>query len=198
MNSSVLKSALRMSRVAASLVLLASGAVMAQSSVTLRAGPSTTTLPDGQAVPMWGYTCGDVLATPVPSVGATCTAMNGSTQSATTWQPPLIRATAGQSLTINLVNQLSFSDSTGAVSARIPTSLVIDGQLGGGLGADPQRVPSPEHAPMGTTWPGTPGPTDGTGPIFTPPGQAACGRSAPRWPPKARRPPGRRSRLVLR
>src|SRR5262245_32444654 len=90
MSSSVFQSTLRMSCVAASLLLLASGAAMAQSTVTLQAGPSTTNLPDGQSVPMWGYTCGDSLATPVPSVNATCTAMNGTAQSAASWQPPLI------------------------------------------------------------------------------------------------------------
>ncbi|HQR71125.1 MAG TPA: Ig-like domain-containing protein [Burkholderiaceae bacterium] len=166
MTSSVFKSALRVSQLAASLLLLASGAVMAQSSVTLTASPTTTTLPDGQTVPMWGYTCGTVSGT-----GVSCTAMNGSAQSATTWQPPLITVPAGQTLTINLTNSLSFA------GGQIPTSLVIDGQLGGGLGDDPSRVASPTHAPMGTTWPGTPGPNDGSGPLFTPPAQADRVRS---------------------
>src|SRR5262245_33475522 len=173
MSSSVLKSTLRMSSVAASLLLLASGAAMAQSTVTLRAGPSTTNLPDGQSVAMWGYTCGDSLPTPGPSVNATCTAAHGTAQPAATSQPPLITVPAGQ-LTINLINNLSFGTEAGQ---QIPTSLVIDGQLGGGLGVDPSRTPSPTHAPIGTTWPGTPGPTDGSGPIFTPPLQADRVRS---------------------
>ena len=73
-----------------------------------------------------------------------------------TWQPPLITVQAGTSLKINLVNKLSFQSGTVA----IPTSIVIVGQVGGGLGAAPVRVPSPAHAPYGTTWPGTLGATD--------------------------------------
>ena len=46
---------------------------IAQSAVTLAAGPTTTTLPDGQIVPMWGYSCGAV-----SGAGVSCTAMNGA------------------------------------------------------------------------------------------------------------------------
>ena len=60
MTSSVFKSTLRMSGLAASLLILASGAAMAQGTVTLTAKPTTTTLPDGQTVPMWGLFCNDV------------------------------------------------------------------------------------------------------------------------------------------
>ena len=58
-------------------------------------------------------------------------------------------------MTITLVNKLDF----GAAKQKIPTSLVIVGQLGGGLGATPARMPSPEHGTQGTTWPGTQGDT---------------------------------------
>src|SRR6266567_4120076 len=34
--------------------------------------------------------------------------------------------------------------------------------MGGGLGAAPSRTPSPVHAPQGTTWPGTLGPSNAT------------------------------------
>ena len=164
MTTSVLKSTLLKTVLSACVLILASGAALAQSSVTLTAKPTTTTLPDGKTVPMWGYTCGAV------STGVSCTALNGQPQSGGGWQPPLIVVPAG-TLAINLVNNLTFG------SAAIPTSLVIDGQLGGGLGVEPQRVPSPTHAPQGTTWPGTPG---GTGPgdtVFTPPAQADRVRS---------------------
>ena len=80
--------------------------------------------------------------------------MNGSPQTGATWQPPLIRVPANTPLTINLVNQLTFT------GADIPTSLVIVGQLGGGLGTDRATMPSPVHAPQGTTWPGTLGGID--------------------------------------
>ena len=145
-------------------LLLASGAAFGDSTVNLTAIATSTTLPDGQNVPMWGYTCGDSLpaASAVPSVGATCTSMTMSAsgvpqaQTGTSWQPPLITVPSGQTLTITLVNQLSFNGGANTV----PTSLVIVGQLGGGLGASPQRMPSPIHAPQGTTWPGTLGGID--------------------------------------
>jgi len=52
------KSVLKYAGLAASVLLLASGAAVAQ--VNLTAGPAIATLPDGTAVPMWGYTCGAV------------------------------------------------------------------------------------------------------------------------------------------
>ena len=104
---------------------------MADSTVTLTAEPKNTTLPDGQTVPMWGYTCGAFSGT-----GVSCTATNGSPQSSTLWQPPLITVPAGQQLKITLINKLDF----GADKQKIPTSLVIVGQLGGGLGATPARM----------------------------------------------------------
>jgi hypothetical protein len=86
---------------------------------------------------------------------------------------------SGTNLTINLTNNLDFG--TGA--QEVPTSIVIVGQLGGGLGSDPRAggtqrlLPLTQHAPQGTTWPGTLG---GTGPgdtVFTPPTQVARVRS---------------------
>ena len=127
---------LKTSIAASLLALLGSGAALAQSTVTLTAAPTTTTLPDGQAVPMWGYTCS------APSTGVSCTAMNGSAQVGTTWQPPLITVPGGQPLTITLINKLSFS---GSGTNTVPTSLVIVGQVGGGLGTVTERatMPSP-------------------------------------------------------
>src|SRR5512143_2052447 len=144
--------------------LLASGTALA-STVALTASPTTATLPDGQIIPMWGYTCGAV------SANATCTAANGVAQSGTGWQPPLITVPSGEALTITLSNQLSFATPGGATNA-VPTSLTIVGQIGGGLGAAPTRVPSPTHAPQGTTWPGTAGTTNPGDPVFVPPAQA--------------------------
>ena len=152
MNSKVSKPSLLKASIAAAVLLCASGVAMAQSAVTLTAGPATTILPDGQSVPMWGYTCSAPSGT-----GVSCTAANGLPQT-TGWQPPLITVPSGSPLTITLVNNLSFA--TGANT--IPTSLVIVGQLGGGLGDVAQRVtvPSPTHALQGTTWPGTLGGID--------------------------------------
>lgn len=120
-------------------------------SVTLTASPSTAVLPDGQSVPMWGYTCGTT-ATPA---GASCVALHPGAG----WSPVLITVpvAAGAttaSLTVNLTNNLP---------APVPTSLVIVGQIGGGLGAGGSYVQSPLHAgqsngttsvpAQGTTWP---------------------------------------------
>ena len=77
----------------------------------------------------------------------------------TTWQPPLITVPGGQPLTITLINKLSFS---GSGTNTVPTSLVIVGQVGGGLGTVTERatMPSPPHAAQGTSWPGTRGGID--------------------------------------
>ncbi len=57
MNSNVFKATLRMSRLATSLLLLRAVRRW-RKAVTLSVGSTTTTLPDGQTVPMWGYACG--------------------------------------------------------------------------------------------------------------------------------------------
>src|SRR6202163_4264544 len=132
-----LKSVLKTSVLAVAVLLLTAGASFAQS-VNLTAQPATATLPDGQVVPMWGYTC---TGTPVT---ATCAASNPN--AGTGWSPVVITVPPGN-LTINLTNSLSF----GANS--VPTSLMIVGQLGGGLGAAPIKTTSPTHAPQPVTWP---------------------------------------------
>ena len=48
--------------------------------VNLTAGPTTTTLPDGTTLPMWGYTCGAV----VTGATATCAPLAGSSSAAAT------------------------------------------------------------------------------------------------------------------
>jgi hypothetical protein len=71
------------------------------------------------------------------------------------WSPVVITVPYGTTggLKINLTNNLSFTPSltpTGATSTttvnNIPTSIVIVGQMGGGLGAAPTRTLSPSHA----------------------------------------------------
>src|SRR6185436_19262416 len=112
-------------------------------------------LPDGQGVPMWGYRC-NVTQPSQTTNPATCRALN--THAGTGWSPVLI--TVGQGpLTINLTNNLPTPP---AASAGIPTSLVIVGQLGGGLGSDGTSTDSPDHPRQGTTWPGTRGEASAT------------------------------------
>jgi hypothetical protein len=104
----------------------------------LTAAPSSVTLPDGNSVPMWGYTCGGTVG------GAGCAKLNPT---APGWSPVVITVTTGQNLTINLTNNLVF----GGVS--LPTSLTIVGQVGGGLGTGATSTASPTHAVQTLTWP---------------------------------------------
>src|SRR5579864_7653498 len=160
--------------------------------INLSAAPTTVTLPDGTTVPMWGYFCQPLAAGTTST--ATCAALNPNSVAQptavppvpATWSPVVITvpyvaaATGGSatSLTINLTNNLSFTPTTtGATANTIPTSIVIVGQLGGGLGTARTSTPSPDHtnAQGCVTWfiassaPGKPCTTDTSG--ATPPAQ---------------------------
>jgi len=140
-------------------VLLAGAAVaLGQQQVNLTAGTATATLPDGTAVPMWGYSCGSV----VTGSTATCASLNPA---AAGWSPVVITVPTGADLTINLTNSLP---------GAVPTSLVIVGQLGGGLGSTASSTPSPDHSnAQPLTWPiagTTPGNVPAVG-VGTPPAQ---------------------------
>jgi hypothetical protein len=126
-------------------LVLAGGASYAQQQINLTAGPATLALPDGSVVPMWGYGCGAV----VSGSTAACAKLNPL---ATGWSPVVITVPTGQDLTINLTNNLSF----GAAPNKVSTSLVIVGQLGGGLGDVTQRTTTapPDHTnAQPLTWP---------------------------------------------
>src|SRR5437016_1534417 len=135
-------------------ILLFGGVVAwGQQQVNLTAGPADITMPDGTVVHMWGYSCGAA----VTGATATCALLNPAAPVATTttpagWSPVVITVPTGQGLTINLTNSLSFLNGN-----TVPTSLVIVGQLGGGLGDTTQRTTtlSPDHsgAQAATTWP---------------------------------------------
>src|SRR5215469_9965292 len=157
--------ALLKSTLAASVLLLGGGAALAQQQVNLTAAASNAAMPDGTAVPMWGYSCG---AAPAGGSSATCSALNlavAAAQAAVAagtatpaqialaqaWSPVIITVPSGQDLTINLTNNLPVSP--GSTTGGIPTSLIIVGQVGGGLGSVRTTVPSPAHAPQGVTWP---------------------------------------------
>ncbi|MEA3108822.1 MAG: hypothetical protein QOI88_3427 [Gammaproteobacteria bacterium] len=149
---------------AALALLLTANASQAQT-VNLTAAPTSTTLPDGQSVPMWGYHCTDA-----GSNGATCAAANPAVQTAGTgWSPIVITvpyvgtATASSTnLTISLTNNLTFA------GGKIPTSLTIVGQLGGGLGGGGTTSVSPVHAGQGVTWPAADPTTTSTPPAQMP------------------------------
>src|SRR5256884_55256 len=168
MRSNNYKSVLKHAGLAVSVLLLGSGAAFAQQQVNLTAAPATATMPDGAAVPMWGYTCG-TLPTGTTST-ATCTALNKAVAAAAltttplvgVWSPVVITVPTGQTLQINLTNSLSFANGN-----TVPTSLVIVGQLGGGLGSNGSScvdaggvnhgatcTPSPDHTnAQPLTWP---------------------------------------------
>ena len=157
-----IKGMLRTSLLAGTALLSTAGlAHAAADSVTLTASRQSTLLPDGNSVPMWGWTCG-------AATGAICTATNGVAQTGgTIWQPPLITVPMGDSLTITVNNSLP-----------VPTSLVIVGQLPSGdtngLGNPTRETGRPAHPTQtATTW--TTVVTNQ--PAFTPPGQAARARS---------------------
>src|SRR5437762_6447471 len=154
MRSNNYKSVLKHAGLAVSVLLLASGAAFAQQQVNLTAAPATATMPDGTAVPMWGYTCD---ATQVAGTTASCTALNKAVAAAAltttplvgVWSPVVITVPTGQTLQINLTNSLSFANGN-----TVPTSLVIVGQLGGGLGTGATSTPSPDHSTaQPLTWP---------------------------------------------
>ena len=169
-------------------LLFAAAMGFGQQQVNLTAGPTTLPLPDGTVVPMWGYSCGALAS----GATATCAALNpnavttaasataGSVMNA--WSPVVITVPAASigatSLTISLTNSLSFTPTGGTTANTIPTSIVIVGQVGGGLGTLAQRTTtaSPDHsnAQGCVTWfiadptntpPGTPCPQTATSPV---------------------------------
>src|ERR1700756_2591192 len=83
-------------------ILLGAAAAFGQQQVNLTAGPTSVTLPDGSTVPMWGYSCGSVVSGSL----ATCAALNKGVAG---WSPVVITIPTGQTLQINLTNNLSFA-----------------------------------------------------------------------------------------
>src|SRR4051794_39833443 len=148
-----LKSTLKTAVQAVAVLFLGAGWAAGQQAVNLTAGPASISMPDGSSVPMWGYSCGD----PVPSSTATCARLNPA---AAGWSPVVITVPTGQNLTINLTNSLSF----GGGANKIPTSLTIVGQVGGGRGSARATTASPTHATQTLSWPAAGGAGDPTNP----------------------------------
>ena len=175
MRSIQCKAVLKKAIFAVGLLFMGATGASAQS-VDLTAGPTSITLPDGNVVPMWGYTCAatqpDAASATTPVAKCSLANPNANGQ----WSPIVITVPAQPgTFTINLTNNLpAFSGTPGGIA----TSLMIVGQLGGGLGKDRKAAPSPDHStPQGATWPianPTPGPND---PQFTPPAQVDRVRS---------------------
>src|ERR1700757_3943297 len=117
MRINLLKECLKTAAHAATVLLLGAGLASAQQQINLAAGASLAALPDGSAVPMWGYSCGSA----VGGSTATCAALDS--HAGVGWSPVVITVPTGQGLAITLTNNLP-----------VPTSIVIVGQVGGGLG----------------------------------------------------------------
>ena len=125
-----------------------------------------------------GYIAAPTVTIDPPSAGGTQAV--GSASPA--WSPVVITVPSGQGLTINLTNALSFTPAAGGSANTIPTSILIVGQVGGGLGGTPTTTVSPSHAnaqgcptwfiASGATPPGTPCPSPQPGSSGTPPSQA--------------------------
>src|SRR5205823_5277869 len=98
-----------------------------------------------------------------------------NTTSTTVWSPVVITVPTGQDLTISLTNNLTFP------GGSIPTSLVIVGQMGGGLGT--RTASCAGTATLGATCTASPDHTNAqpiTWPIAgTPPGAAPVGVGTP-------------------
>jgi len=148
MRSNYLKT-LKTAVLAVTVLLLGTSVSLAQQTVNLTADPSTAILPDGSTVPMWGYSCGAVEA----GSSASCSTLKPGA-GAGVWSPILITVPSGQGLKINLQNNLSFPVGSLTPTTKIPTSLVIVGQFGGGLGTPGGSTASPDHTNAQTvTWP---------------------------------------------
>ena len=162
MRISNFKSAIMKSTLAATFLLSASGAALAQQVINLTAAPTNTALSDGNVVPMWGYSCGvaasalttaacaasnPAVAAAQAAVAAAATTTPPTTPTAAqiaqakSWSPIVITVPSGQGLTINLTNNLTFANAN-----TVPTSMVIVGQVGGGLGTGATSTTSPDHS----------------------------------------------------
>src|SRR5579864_3329598 len=130
-----LQATLKASALVVGLFLFGTVVAFGQQQVNLSVTPTTTTLPDGTTVPMWGYFCG----TAVTGSTATCGPLNPSSAGnptavppvPATWSPVLITipySATGTNLTINLTNNLSFTPTGSTTPNNIPTSIVIVGQ----------------------------------------------------------------------
>ena len=153
-------------------LLLTAGISLAQVTVTLTASRQIATLPDGNTVPMWGWTCDAASA-----ATGNCVALNGSAQAGgAAWQPPLITVplasgvTTG-SLTINLTNNLPVESSVVIMGQVAGASQAANGGLGTPSREAGPRTDGAHSGQTSTTW------TQVLGATFTPSAQGTRVRS---------------------
>src|SRR5215469_3859784 len=80
MRNNYFKTLVKAAVTTAGILLFGAVAALGQQQVNLTAGPAGATLPDGNSVPMWGYTCGTLPSTVTSS--ATCSYLSGPTSPA--------------------------------------------------------------------------------------------------------------------
>ncbi len=81
MRSHFVKTSLKTALSVTLVLLLGALAASAQVTVNLTAHPQSTTLPDGNVVPMWGWTCINPVATSTATTGGgTCGTLAGLPQ----------------------------------------------------------------------------------------------------------------------
>src|SRR4029077_3007356 len=99
-----------------------------------------------------GYTSAPAVTIAAPTSGTTATATAGPA-----WSPVVITVPTGAvgGLQINLSNNLMFTPAGTTTANAIPTSMMIVGQVGGGLGLGGAYVASPRHTNAQTVvpWP---------------------------------------------
>src|SRR5882762_7063952 len=106
------KASLMKSALAAAVLLVAATASYAQTVVGLTASPTQALLPDGQAVPMWGYSCDATSVTAGTCRSANPNAGVNLATSVPNWSPvvitipytPDVLGVGTTNLTINLTN----------------------------------------------------------------------------------------------
>jgi hypothetical protein len=171
-------------------IYLLSGGSGYSSSPTVTITPATGNTPTTPAVATAIVNGGQVVGFSITNHGAGYTAAptvtitdvtgtGAAAAAAPAWSPVVITvpwASGGSSLTISLTNNLSFGTGPGQ---SIPTSIVIVGQVGGGLGGAPTTTQSPDHsnAQGCPTWfiaaqpPGTPCTSTNNAGLASPPKQ---------------------------
>jgi hypothetical protein len=161
----ITKKVLNTAILAGAALLLTAGVASAQNVVNLKAAQQSTTLPDGNAVPMWGWTCGAA----VTGSAATCSALTYNTTTGvhnpqtggTTWQPPLIvvpyvapstAAPNGTTLTINLTNSLPVETSLAIIGQTSASTTATNGGMGAPVREAGPRTDGAHAGQTATTW----------------------------------------------
>ncbi len=112
-------------------------------------GAAATAVVNGGQVVGFNVTSHGSGYTSAPTVGLSGGGGTGAVVAvAPAWSPVVITVPVGAAggLQISLTNNLSFTPAAGGTANNIPTSIVIVGQVGGGLGSSHTTAASPDHS----------------------------------------------------